>query len=255
MADLTYARESERPSVAALMNSQYNREVSRATIVFEDTHLVVIDKPAGLLSQGEITGDDNLVDQLRAHFGRHYVGLVHRLDRGTSGLMVVAKRSKSANRLTESLQCGDLKRWYRAWVRGTPTVARDGGQATGDRVEWTDWIIKDPKTNVSRVVEKKSPGAKECRLSAALIRSWERSSLLEIVLDTGRSHQIRVQLAHRGHPLLGDTKYGGPAAGITRPALHSARIEFPHPMSEELLRFEAAPPEDLARLELSLNRA
>ena len=88
-------------------------------IIYEDTHLVVLSKPAGLLSQGEKTGDINLVDWLRDYFGRHYVGLVHRLDRNTSGIMVVAKRTKAAQRLTLALQKGELNRIYRAWLIGT----------------------------------------------------------------------------------------------------------------------------------------
>src|SRR4051812_21602955 len=87
-------------------------------ILFEDPHLLVLDKPAGLLSQGEKTGDENLVDWLRQYLGRPYVGLVHRLDRNTSGVMVIAKRTKSASRLTEALQAGKIDRSYLAWVEG-----------------------------------------------------------------------------------------------------------------------------------------
>src|SRR3954466_7112299 len=122
-------------------------------ILFEDQHLVVLSKPAGLLSQGEKTGDENLVDWLRGYFGRNYVGLIHRLDRNTSGLMVVAKRTKSAQRLTDALQDGSLKRTYLAWVVGdlrAPTT-------------WEHWLLKDEAKNVVRAVAKETPGAKSAR--------------------------------------------------------------------------------------------
>src|SRR3954468_14683249 len=94
-------------------------------ILFEDTHLIVLAKPAGLLSQGEHTGGENLVDWLREYLGRPYVGLVHRLDRNTSGIMIVAKRTKSANRLTEALREGALEREYLAWVEGACEPGRE----------------------------------------------------------------------------------------------------------------------------------
>src|SRR6476620_8069363 len=109
---------------------------SNPKIIFEDQHLIVLSKPAGLLSQGEHKGDENLVDWLRAYLGRPYVGLVHRLDRNTSGLMVVAKRTKSAQRLTDSLQKGDLERTYLAWLVGN----------LKETVQWQHSLVKDPKT-------------------------------------------------------------------------------------------------------------
>ena len=209
------------------------------TILFEDTHLVVLNKPPGLLSQGEATGDENLVDWLRAYFGRNYVGLVHRLDRNTSGLMVVAKRTKAANRLTEALQSGHLKRTYQALVEGKL-----------DRPEeWVHWLKKDERTNTVRVV---TPGnGKEARLTLVPLRSGGKPgapvTLVEFTLDTGRSHQIRVQAQAQGHPLVGDRKYGS-TRDYSRPALHSARLSFPHPMSGEVLRFEEKMPEEWERI-------
>ncbi len=214
-------------------------------IIFEDPHLVVLDKPPGLLSQGEITGDFNLVDWLKEYFGRNYVGLVHRLDRNTSGIMVVAKRTKSAQRLTDSLQNDEIKRTYLAWVLGT----------LEGTLHWRHFLLKDRKTNKVRVISSedavrlRAEKPQSASLTAqALARGQIEGSpltLLELTLDTGRSHQIRVQAAAEKHPLLGDIKYGlknGPA--FPRPALHSHRIRFPHPMSKEILSFEAAIPED-----------
>jgi len=218
-------------------------------IVYEDNHLVVLSKPAGLLSQGEITGEPNLVDWLRIHFGRHYVGLVHRLDRNTSGLMVVAKRSKSAERLTDALQKGDLKRRYLAWVLGTlPGEAR-----------WEHFLVKDGMTNLVRVVKNPTPGMKSAALQSRPIAQgfWQgqRLTLVEFELETGRSHQIRVQAAQEGFPLLGDRKYGAPHSGFERPALHSYKLSFPHPMSKELMEFEDSLPADMARILPAPSRA
>jgi 23S rRNA pseudouridine1911/1915/1917 synthase len=209
-------------------------------ILFEDTHLVVLSKPAGLLSQGESSGDPNLVDWCRAYFGRNYVGLVHRLDRNTSGLMVVAKRTKAADRLTQALREGTLVRVYRALVE----------RRIRETAEWRHWLRKDERTNVSSVVRPGTPGAKEAALRVVPIETrvlgGQEITLAEFHLETGRSHQIRVQSAAAGHPLLGDTKYGARSGTIPfpRPALHSFRMEFPHPMTKEALRFDDALPAD-----------
>ncbi len=136
------------------MPQAYSWTVNSWTSHFEDTHLIVLSKPAGLLSQGERTGDDNLVDQLRIYFGRNYVGLIHRLDRNTSGLMVVAKRTKAAQRLTEALQTGKMTRSYLAWVLGKlPEPAR-----------WEHRLEKNQKTN--RVSVTPSPSGKSAILRA-----------------------------------------------------------------------------------------
>lgn len=216
-------------------------------IVFEDTHVLVISKPSGLLSQGESTGDLNLVDWARSHVGRHYVGLVHRLDRNTSGLMILAKRSKAATRLTDSLQNGTLIREYEAWVHGLLQ-----GEQT-----WSHELVKDERTNLTRAypVRAGSPtdrGARGARLRATGLdsASWRGSpvSRVRYRLETGRSHQIRAQSAAQGHPLLGDPKYSGKTDGFARLALHSVYLEFPHPMSHEILRFEDPLPPELKGL-------
>lgn len=210
-------------------------------IIFEDTHLIVVAKPAGLLSQGEITGDANLVDWCREYFGRNYVGLVHRLDRFTSGLMVVAKRSKSAERLTKALQDGELVRVYRAILEG---------ELKGE-AEWRHHLKKDAATNTSSIVRSTTADGKEAVLfvrpmSVHRMRNGVLT-LAEFRLETGRSHQIRAQASASGFPLIGDVKYGSKFSvlGFSRPALHSARMEFPHPMTKEILRFEEELPADM----------
>ncbi len=204
------------------------------SILFEDPHLIVLSKPAGLLSQGEHRGAANLVDWLRQYLGRHYVGLVHRLDRNTSGLMVVAKRSKSAARLTQCLQEGLLQRRYLAWLCGRLEKP----------VRWQHWLAKDEKKNRVTVYRHPHVAAKEAVLSAVPVRytAFKNTTLTlaQLTLETGRSHQIRAQAACEGFPVLGDSKYGGaPCAQkkFSRPALHSAFLEFPHPMTDKIMTF------------------
>jgi 23S rRNA pseudouridine1911/1915/1917 synthase len=228
------------------MGTRRMGEGMQPKILFEDTHVLVLSKPAGLLSQGEITGDANLVDWCRAHFGRNYVGLVHRLDRFTSGLMVVGKRSKAAERLTKALQDGELVRVYRAILEG---------ELKGE-AEWRHHLKKNESTNTSSVVRAGTTGAKEAVLHVKPISLKKVAgltlTLAEFRLETGRSHQIRAQAAAMGLPLLGDTKYGAKYGGnssalkLDRPALHSARMEFPHPMTKEILSFTEKLPSDLA---------
>lgn len=214
-------------------------------ILFEDQHLAVLSKAAGLLSQGDASGEPSLVDLLRTHFGRNYVGLIHRLDRNTSGLMVVAKRSKSAERLTAQLQSGELEREYEAILFGElrPSTSEFG---PAPRIKWEHWLLKNPATNEVRVVPRETPGSKHAVLFVEAVRifsvpgSKHPLTLARFKLDTGRSHQIRVQAKAMGHPLIGDTKYGTreSASLFSRPALHSCFISFTHPMSREAMSFQ-----------------
>ncbi len=229
------------PIASTPLNDQKSKN-QKFKIFFEDPHLIVLSKPAGLLSQGEHTGDENLVDELRIYFGRNYVGLVHRLDRNTSGLMVVAKRTKSAQRLTTSLQNDKIVRRYLAWLIGTlPKETR-----------WSHQLLKDTNKNKVEIV---TSGGKESSLTVMPkgYGLWKQTplTLAEFRLETGRSHQIRVQAAYEGFPLLGDQKYGKPLHSPTFPrvALHSYYLEFPHPMSGELLKFEEPLPKDLSRVQ------
>ncbi|MGK5087210.1 RluA family pseudouridine synthase [Bdellovibrionota bacterium FG-2] len=210
-------------------------------ILFEDNHLVVVNKPAGLLSQGEETGDENLVDLLRAHFGRNYVGLVHRLDRNTSGLMIVAKRSKAANRLTSALQEGLVIRRYLGWIEGR----------LNSPVRWEHKLLKDERTNQVRVFHKNHSLGKIAVMNAlpekfSTLRNLP-ITLARFQLETGRSHQIRAQCAFEGHPIVGDRKYKS-TADFPRTALHSCELEFPHPMSGELMKYEVEMPGDMQGL-------
>jgi 23S rRNA pseudouridine1911/1915/1917 synthase len=218
---------------------------SELTTYFEDQHLIVLEKPAGLLSQGDISEEENLVDLLRVRFGRHYVGLVHRLDRNTSGIMVVAKRSKAAERLTAALQSGEIVRKYQALLIGKVS----GGT-------WRHELSKDDE-NMVRVLRRPEPGSKSAVLHCSPLRSGNFEglplTLVEFQLETGRSHQIRVQAEAEGHPVLGDSKYSKGLSDDARrrsmkfgyQALHSVSLTFPHPMSKEVLTFSSPLPRNL----------
>lgn len=218
---------------------------SAPEILFEDNHLIVVSKPPGLLSQGEHTGDPNLVEWARKHVGRKYVGLIHRLDRNVSGAMVLAKRTKAAQRLTLALQEGKISRTYLGLVVGN----------LQSRVKWVHSLVKDQKRNIVRVIENpNSTNPKTAIVSVVPVGKgqWLSQSLtwVEFHLETGRSHQIRVQAAHERFPLLGDPKYGKAIPSFTRPALHSFSIRFPHPMTGEEMHFIAPIPEDMKKIAL-----
>jgi len=194
-----------------------------ARILFEDNHLLAIDKPAGLLSQGDVSGDPNVVDLLKSYRkrkenkpGEAYVGLVHRLDRPVSGVIVLAKTSKAASRLNRDWGTTQVEKLYRAAVRRSLS----GATVTSDELveidanrwtTWTDRLIKDHASNTVHVCRPGEVDSKESRMATLEIRSIGQNrdiSELEIRLGTGRGHQIRVQLASRGLSIVGDLKYG-----------------------------------------------
>lgn len=232
------------------MSSQKNHGYD-FDILFEDTHLIVVNKHAGLLSQGDASGADNLVDQLRDYFGRHYVGLLHRLDRNTSGIMIVAKRTKSAQRLSAAMKSGKVDRSYLAVVKGEVTQQQ----------RYSDFLRKSSHNKVFCESTKTHPESKEAILeitplsvsSASLTplnHAIDKATLAWIRLETGRPHQIRVQCQHHGHPVVGDSKYDNSASSklFHRPALHSYILSFDHPKTAETMQFKAPLPGDIINL-------
>jgi 23S rRNA pseudouridine1911/1915/1917 synthase len=212
-------------------------------ILYEDNHLLVVVKPVNVPVQGDQSGDLDLLTLVKADLkeryqkpGRVFVGLVHRLDRPVGGVMVFAKTSKAAARLAEQIRNHEFKKLYYAIVRGTPAV--DTGQLV-------HYLRKDPQANTVKIVTENEPGAKKAVLDYQVIAVSGALSLVKINLRTGRSHQIRVQMAALGHPLYGDQKYG---AKLNRPgeqiALWAAQIEFKHPTKAEWLQFVSEPPQD-----------
>src|SRR4051812_15882164 len=175
-------------------------------ILYEDNHCLAVDKPAGLLTQGDRTGEPTLVDwareSLRTRYhkpGNVFVGLVHRLDRPVSGVVLLARTSKAAARLSEQFRAGTVEKLYWAIVEG---VCRD------EAGEWVDWLWKDRGRNVVRTVPAGTAAAQEARLAYRVLEKGRRWTSLELRPITGRSHQLRVQLAARGLPIVGDRKYG-----------------------------------------------
>lgn len=214
--------------------------MSQIPILHEDNHLLVVVKPPNLLSQGDSTGDPDLLTLMKEYIrdkynkpGNVYLGLVHRLDRPVGGVMVFAKTSKAASRLAEQIEAGDFERSYLAIVEGHPHSTKG---------TLRDYLLKDSKTNVVKVVKPGLAGAKEATLDYEVLDMSSNLSLVRIRLRTGRSHQIRVQMAELGHPLLGDQRYGPRSNERQQIALWAERIAINHPTSKERLEFREQPP-------------
>ena len=209
-------------------------------IVYEDNHLLVVVKPPNMPTQADASGDPDLHSTMKAYIaekyqkpGAVYLGLVHRLDRPVGGLVVLAKTSKAADRLSEQVRQKTLARQYVAAVRGS---ARDSAQLC-------DWLLKDEKTNTVRAVPQGTPGAKDAMLRYAKAGTGGELTLLRVKLFTGRSHQIRVQLSHDGTPIWGDARYGAGKPG-QQIALWGAHLGLVHPTKREAMHFDAMPPMD-----------
>lgn len=204
-------------------------------ILYEDNHLLVVEKPINIPVQADISGDDDLLSILKKYIkdkyskpGNVYLGLVHRLDRPVGGLMVFAKTSKAAKRISSQIAEHKLKKFYYAVVCG---------KIIGDGI-FKDKILKDSKINKSFV----SPSGKEAELSYKVVSTINNLSLVSVDLKTGRSHQIRVQFSHHGYPLYGDQKYNenSPLDNI---ALYAYKLEFIHPVTKEVMSFELPLPD------------
>lgn len=210
-------------------------------VLYEDNHVLAVNKPAGLLAMGDQTGAPTLVDAAKSYLkakyhkpGDVFLGVVHRLDRPVSGVMLFARTSKAAARLSEQFRKHSIEKVYLAWVEGRID------SASGTLIHW---LLKNRETNRVSVVAANSPGAQECRLDYRRIMSEGARTLLEIRPQTGRSHQIRVQLSSQGWPILGDRKYGSKSTWSDGIALHAKSIAFEHPTKRDAIALEAATPQ------------
>ncbi len=212
-------------------------------IVYEDNHLLVVNKKCGQLVQGDRTGDESLLDGIKAFIkerdhkpGNVFLGLVHRIDRPTSGLVIYAKTSKALSRLTQMVKNREIRKTY--WA----LVPKEDIPQTGRLVHY---LKKNEKTNKAIVFPRPTDGAKEAKLSYGVIKTLENYQLLEVDLETGRHHQIRAQLSKIGVPIKGDLKYGAPRSnpdgGIS---LHARRLEFIHPVTKETIKITAPVPKN-----------
>ena len=203
----------------------------KINVIYEDNHILVVEKPINVPTQGDITGDTSLLDILKMYIkekynkpGNVFLGLVHRLDRPVGGIMVFARTSKAASRLSEQIRNKTFKKTYNAVVIGN---IDDSGLLK-------DKLLKDEKNNIVKVDDR----GKEAILHYKKINYKDNLSLIEIHLETGRPHQIRVQLSHYGFPLYGDNKYNKEAKKNEYIALFARKIEFIHPTTKEKLTFE-----------------
>ena len=207
-------------------------------VLYEDNHLLVVVKPANLPSQADASGDDDLLSILKGYIGEKYnkpgavyLGLVHRLDRPVGGVMVFARTSKAASRLSETFRTHEQDRRYLAVVEGE----------IRDEKTLVDYLLKDAKTGMVRAVKKDAPGAKMAKLTTSPVACRENLTLTDVQLFTGRSHQIRVQHANAGHPLWGDMRYGHGRPG-RQIALWAYQLKIDHPTRHEEMTFSCPPP-------------
>ena len=207
------------------------------TVLLEDNHVLAVNKPAGVLTMGDRTGMPTLVDAVKAYLKEKYrkpgdvfLGVVHRLDRPVSGVVLFARTSKAAARLSAQFRDHTIRKTYLAWVTGRVAVP------AGTLVQW---LHKDRTTNHVTVTAPATAGAQECLLDFRRRTQSGQRTLLEISPQTGRSHQIRVQLASQGWPILGDAKYGATTLWPDGIALLASEITFTHPTTRQQITVKA----------------
>lgn len=211
---------------------------SEFRVLFEDNHCLAVEKQAGQLIAEDATGDVTLSDLAKQYLaekynkpGNVYLGVVHRLDRPVSGIVLFTRTSKAAARLAKQFREKIVRKTYLAWVQGSP-------ERDSEMLE--DWLLRSTNRNVTRVSREGVEGAKLAQLTYSVQERASDWTLLEIELHTGRHHQIRVQLSSRGWPILGDVKYGGPKCNNPKAlALHAASLSFEHPTTRERVELSA----------------
>lgn len=212
-------------------------------VIYEDNHIIIVNKSSGEIVQGDKTGDTPLVEHVRTYIkekynkpGNVFCGLTHRLDRPVSGVVIFAKTSKALERINNMLKNHEIKKTYWAIVKNPPK------QSEGKLV---NYLVRNEKQNKSYAYPTEKPNSKRAELNYKVIGKSDNYTLLEVNLITGRHHQIRCQLAAMGCPIKGDLKYGfarsNPDGSIS---LHARSVEFTHPVSKELIHVEAPTPQD-----------
>lgn len=212
------------------------------TVVYEDNHIIVVNKSSSEIVQGDKTGDKPLVETVKEYIkqkyhkpGNVFLGVVHRLDRPVSGLVVFARTGKALARLNEMFRTKDVHKTYWAIVGNRPLLMEG---------ELTHWLVRNEKQNKSYAYEQEKPNSKKAILTYKQIAQSERYFLLEVDLKTGRHHQIRCQLSKMGCPIKGDLKYGAPRSNPDGSiCLHARKIQFIHPVSKKEIFLEAPLPQ------------
>ncbi len=225
------------------MSKTQKSNSSNLQVLYEDNHLIVINKRVGDIVQGDKTGDTPLSDVVKQYLkekynkpGNVYLGVVHRLDRPTSGIVLFAKTSKALPRLNKMFADGSTQKTYWAIVKNPPEKETD---------TLVHWMVRNPKQNKSYAHSKEVPESKKAILEYNVLQQLNNYFLLEIDLKTGRHHQIRAQLAAMGCWIKGDLKYGADRSNTDGGIhLHARRLQLQHPVTKEILTFTAPPPED-----------
>lgn len=215
--------------------------VNNLQVLHEDNHIIIINKRAGDIVQGDKTGDTPLSDIVKDYIkdkyqkpGNVFLGTVHRLDRPTSGIVIFARTSKSLERINKMLRDKEIKKTYWAVVKGSVSKPSQ---------TLTNFLKKNPKNNKSTAYNKEINGSKKSILHYKTIKKLDRYTLLEVDLETGRHHQIRCQLSNIGFPIKGDLKYGFPRSNKNGSIhLHARKIQFTHPVSKTLISITAPTP-------------
>jgi 23S rRNA pseudouridine1911/1915/1917 synthase len=212
-------------------------------IIYEDNHLIAVNKKPSQIVQGDKTGDVSLDQEIKNYLkqaynkpGNVFLGVIHRLDRPVSGVILYARTSKALSRMNEMFREGQVEKVYWAIVSNHPDIYE------GDL---SHYLKKNEKQNKSYAYDKPAPGAKNARLTYRMITRSDKYALLEVNLETGRHHQIRCQLSKMGWPVKGDLKYGFPRANHdANISLHARRLVFTHPVKKEKIEIVADPPAD-----------
>lgn len=210
-------------------------------VLFEDNHLIAVYKPIGALSQGDITGDKSIMDDVKAYIKNKYkkpgdvfLGSIHRLDRVTSGVIIFARTSKALTRMSNLMKNREIKKSYICILDERPTSPPG---------KLTHYLRKNHKANFTVVSEKKKEETKKAVLHFEMLANIQKNCLVKVELETGRSHQIRAQFSHIGSPICGDTKYNGSIQDSFKKGifLHAYSLEFIHPVKKEQVRITCSP--------------
>jgi 23S rRNA pseudouridine1911/1915/1917 synthase len=209
------------------------------TVLYEDNQIIVVLKPQNVPSTPDESGDEDMLSRVKKYVkekynkeGEAFIGLVHRLDRPTGGIMVFARNSKSAKRLSEQFATHTVEKTYYAIVNGLIKIKTD---------HLVNYLKKDEKENIVKIVPMSENGAKKAELVYTYLDSDGENSLIEVKILTGRSHQIRVQMANVGHSLVGDVKYGKTKGRTSNLGLWAGKLAFDHPTNKNRMVFIACP--------------